>query len=166
MFGHKGPQTITTADGEELVLTSTLDHPLLSELGPQIQQIADTFAARPLPDLATQVLTGVFTDEYQVTNAEVWSLIEMTEHFLPPHRSQKLHEDDAATDAECQVHEMVAEAVQLLEHAGVLMQRNHYYLRMHLRDYTHGYGITRLGRAALTDGSLQARLLAALPAAS
>jgi hypothetical protein len=164
MFGKKKPKTMTTADGEVLVIESTLDHPLLSELGPQIQEVAARMAAMPLPALGAEVMTSVFTAEYQATNAETWSLLEMTEHFMPPHRSQKLHEDDEATDAELQVHEMIAEAVQLLEHAGLVMRRNHYYTRNHFRDYTEGFAPTRLGRQALADGSVESRLAAALPA--
>ncbi|MGO9971289.1 MAG: hypothetical protein ACLP01_00365 [Solirubrobacteraceae bacterium] len=132
-----------TDDGE-VVLGWTVDHPLLSELGSEIQVVADRLKALPLPALGTDVLTSTFTPEYQVTNAETWSLIEITEHFMPPHREPKLNEPDEATGAECEVHELVAEAVQLLEHAGLLMHRNHHYTHNHFRDYTAGYATTRL----------------------
>jgi hypothetical protein len=164
LFGSKKPKTIKTEDGE-VVLGWTLDHPLLSELGPEIQVVADRLKALSLSELGSEVLTQIFTPEYQVTNAETWSLIEITEHFMPPHRSPKFNEADEATDAECQVHELIAEAVQLLEHAALLMHRNHYYTHNHFRDYTEGYATTRLGREALTDGSVERRLAAAMPAA-
>jgi hypothetical protein len=164
LFGSKKPKTMQTDDGEQ-VLGWTLDSPLLSQLGPEIQAVADRFGALPLPELATEVLTSTFTAEYQALNAETWSLIEITEHFMPPHREPKFNEPDEATPGECQVHELIAEAVQLLEHAGLLMHRNYYYIHNHMRDYSSGYAPTRLGRTALADGSVERRLAAAMPAA-
>jgi hypothetical protein len=164
LFGSKRPKTIKTEDGEA-VLGWTLDQPLLSQLGPDIQVVADRLAALSLPELGAEALTNTFTPEYQVTNAQTWSLVEITEHFMPPHCEPKFNEPDEATGAECQVHELIAEAVQLLEHAGLLMHRNYYYIHNYMRDYSSGYAPTRLGRTALADGSVERRLAAAMPAA-
>jgi hypothetical protein len=45
LFGSKKPKTIKTEDGE-VVLGWTLDHPLLSELGPEIEGYATTRLGR------------------------------------------------------------------------------------------------------------------------
>jgi hypothetical protein len=164
MFDKKPrkPKTITV-DGEELVLASTIDAPLLSELGPETQALAERFAAMSLPELASTVMTEIFKADYEL-NSQVWGALEITEHFMPAHRSPKLHETDEATPGEMQVNELMTEAMQVLEHAGLILHREHYYQLNGFRHFTTGFATTRIGRAALADGSVQARVAAVTPA--
>ena len=82
MFGSKpkGPKTINV-DGEELVIATTIDAPLLSELGPEIQEVANRLVAMSLPELGTEVFTKVFSAEYEI-NAGVWSLGGISDESL------------------------------------------------------------------------------------
>jgi hypothetical protein len=58
----------------------------------------------------------------------------------------------------------MSEAVQLLEHAGLLVHREHYYQLNGFRHFTTGYATTRTGRQALADGTVQPRVTAVTPA--
>src|ERR1700752_5012285 len=97
MFDKKPRKRKTiTVDGEELVIASTIDAPLLSELGAEAQALAERFAAMTLPQLASEVMAAIFKPDYEL-NSEVWGVLEITEHLMPAHRSPKLHESDEAT---------------------------------------------------------------------
>jgi hypothetical protein len=153
MFGSKAAD----ADGHEDQL------PLLSELAPEVEALADRLAALPLPRLAAEVMTNAFKPEYE-PGLGVTELEAILDTFLPPHGefTGAIYKRPSPSAAEYSIRDLVREAAQLLEHAGLLIPK-HYESNGNWT--VLGWGTTRLGRAALTDGSVERRVGASAPSA-
>jgi hypothetical protein len=153
MFGSKGAD----ANGHEDQL------PLLSDMAPQVEAVAEQLAALPLPRLAAEVMTNAFKPEWE-PGLGVTQLDAILDTFLPPHGefSGAIYKKPRPSAAEYSIRDMVREAAQLLEHAGLLIPK-HYESNGNWT--VLGWGTTRLGRAALTDGSVERRVEASAPSA-
>jgi hypothetical protein len=153
MFGSKGAD----ADGHQDQL------PLLSDLGPEVEAVAEQLAALPLPRLAAEVMTNAFKPEWE-PGLGVTQLEAILDTFLPPHGefSGAIYKKPQPSAAEYSIRDMVREAAQLLEHAGLLIPK-HYESNGNWTVIC--WGTTRLGRAALTDGSVERRVVASAPSA-
>jgi hypothetical protein len=135
----------------------------MSELAPEVEATAERLAALPLPQLAAEVMANAFKQEYE-PGGGLTELAAIVDTFLPPHGefTGPVYKQPAPSAAEYSIRDVVREATQLLEHSGLLVQQ-HYESN---GNWTHlGWGTTRLGRAALTDGSIEQRAAASAPPA-
>jgi hypothetical protein len=139
------------------------DLPLLSELAPEVEAVAERLAALPLPRLAAEVMTNAFKPEYEPGHGLV-ELAGVSDSFLPPHGefTGAIYKRPPPSAAEYRIRDILREATQLLEHAGLLIPK-HYESNGNWT--VLGWGTTRLGRAALTDGSIERRVAALAPSA-
>ena len=153
LFGSKAPE----GDANEGQL------PLLSELTPEVAAVAGRLVALPLPQLAAEVMANAFKPEYDPEDG-LTELAVIVNTFLPPHGefTGPIYKQPPPSGAEFSIRDLIREALQSLEHAGLLIPKNY----ESNGNWTHlGWGTTRLGRAALTDGSVERRVEAAAPPA-
>ncbi len=132
--------------------------PLLSELVPEIEAITVRLSALPLPQLAAEILTTAFDREYYRNG--VSTLGSIAEALMPPHSDPRIPVPNSTTDAEFDFRNLVAEGVQLLVQARLVMS---YQQEFANHDVADGYATTRLGRTALVDGSFRDILAATVP---
>jgi hypothetical protein len=157
LFGSKASE----ADGGEAQL------PLLSQLEPEVEAVAQRLAALPLPQLAAEVMTNAFKPDFEPGPdhepvqglTEIAAIVDM---FMPPHGefTGSPWKAPAHSPAEYRIRDMISDAVQVLEHACLLKPA--WYESN--GNWTHlGYVTTRRGRAALADGSVEHLAAAATP---
>jgi hypothetical protein len=122
--------------------------PRLSQLGPQIGAEVERLEALTATQLATEVLTKAFYAEY-TPGAGVLELGGIEGRFLPesgPERAGDTIPGEAAV-----LRDLLAEGVQVLEHAGLVRPEFVYSGSM----ACFGWVTTRLGRSALASGTVQ-----------
>jgi hypothetical protein len=115
--------------------------PSLYDLVPYIQQTASDIAATPLEQFATQLMTRYFIPEY-VPESQIPTVVtinQITWDMLPDNSGERLGQQ--TPDAFIFLEELVIEAVQLLQNAGLVMERR-------------GLATTRRGRQALAAGTV------------
>lgn len=122
--------------------------PRLAELGPQIGVEVKRLEALSLPQLATEVMTNAFTPEY-APGAGMTGLGAITDYFLPDYGAPRA--GDTTSAEEHVLCDLIAEGVQLLEHAGLLRPKFGYGGSL----AGYGWVTTRLGRWALATGNVQ-----------
>jgi len=108
-------------------------------------------------------MTNAFKPEYEPGDG-LTELAAIVDTFLPPHGefTGPIYKQPLPSAAEYSIRDIVSEAAQRLEHAGLLIPK-HYASN---GNWTHlGWGTTRLGRTALTDGSVERRVEASAPPA-
>jgi hypothetical protein len=116
--------------------------PTLYDLVPYIEQTAADIAAMPLEQFAAQLMTRYFVPEYvpasQVSN--VVNADQISWDLLPDNSGERLGQQ--TPDAFIFLVELVLEAVQLLQTAGLVIERR-------------GLTTTRRGRQALAGGTVE-----------
>jgi hypothetical protein len=142
--------------------------PLLSQLKPEVDAVAQRLGALSLPQLAAEIMTNSFTADFEPgpdhePGQGLRDIASVVDSFLPPHAefSGSPWKAPAHSAAEYGIREMVSDAVQVLEHA-CLLKPSWYESNGNWTNI--GYVTTRRGRAALADGSVERRAAAALPA--
>jgi hypothetical protein len=155
-----GSRPARADDGEDQL-------PLLSQLTPEVEAVAQRLAALALPQLAAEVMTNAFTADFEPgpDNEPGQGLTEITvmvETFLPPHGefTGPVWKAPARSAAEYRIRDMVSDAVQILEHA-CLVKPSWYESNGNWTNL--GYVTTRLGRAALADGSVERLAASVVP---
>ena len=115
--------------------------PSLYDLVPYIEQITADIAATPLEQFAAQLMTRYFVPEYLPASQipTVVSINQITWDFLPDNSGERLGQQ--TPDVFIFLEELVIEAVQLLQNAGLVMERR-------------GLATTRRGRQALAAGTV------------
>ena len=129
--------------------------PSLSELGPQLVEVVNRAAALPLEEFAAQLMTRYFTTDHLLAS-QITSMVAVDTvcwDLLPDNSGEHLGEP--IPDAFFALQDLVTEAVQLLQTAGLVMQRSY----MVGQDHAHGQWLdglvtTRRGRSALADGTV------------
>jgi hypothetical protein len=143
------------ADGEKDEL------PLLSELQPEVEAELQRLDALPVSALAAEVLNKAFQAEYEPDSGmkEVGDVIDA---MLPPHGeySGPFYKWPRPSTAEYRLRDLVREGLQVLEHARLLMPKGY---STNGNWYHSGYVTTRLGRAAMADGSVEQVLSSVAP---
>jgi hypothetical protein len=85
----------------------------------------ERLAARPLPRLAAEVMTNAFKSEYE-PGGGLTELTAIVDTFLPPHGefTGPIYKQPPLSAAEYNIRDIVSEAAQLLEHAGLLIPKH------------------------------------------
>jgi hypothetical protein len=126
--------------------------PSLNELGPQLDDAADRVAAPPLEEFAEQLMTRYFTTDppRASTTTAVVGLDLISLDLLPDNSGEKMHEP--IPDGYFAFQDVVAEALQLLRNAGLIMERSYKVGQDHAySQWLTGFVTTRRGRSALKD---------------
>ncbi len=122
--------------------------------GSDLDEIAARLTAMPADEFAAQLLTSNFTAELQV--ASTMTSIQTVNTLADP-----LMPDDAGDfrkpipDSYWIVMDMVQEAINVLQRAGIIMERSY---TLPDRQTISGYVTTRLGRAVIENGNVAAVL--------
>jgi hypothetical protein len=103
-------------------------------------------------------LSRAFDGEYYRNG--VSTLGSIAEALMPLHSDPRIPVPNSTTDAEFDLRNLVAEGVELLVQARLLMP---YQQEFANQDVADGYATTRLGRTTLADGSFRDILAAAVP---
>lgn len=122
--------------------------PRLCDLGPEIAAEAQRLQALPLEQLAIEVMTKAFDADY-TPGAGIKDLGAVADHFLPDYGPERM--GDVTPDAQHALTDLLAEGIQLLEHAGLLRAKFGYSGSL----ACYGWVTTRLGRSALAAGTVQ-----------
>jgi hypothetical protein len=122
--------------------------PRLAELGPQIGVETRRLDALTLAQLATEVMTRAFTAEYTPGTGMI-GLGGIADYFLPDYGAPR--SGDTTSPEEHTLSDLLAEGVQLLEHARLVRPRFGYGGGL----AGYGWVTTRLGRWALASGNVQ-----------
>lgn len=125
--------------------------PRLSELGPQIGEEVRRLEALSDEQLAAEVMTKAFKAEY-TPGDELTELGGIASWFVPDHGPPRA--GDTTPEEQSALVDLVAEGVQLLEHARLVRPKFGYSGQV----ACYGWVTTRLGRSALAAGSLQSTL--------
>jgi hypothetical protein len=115
--------------------------PTLYDLVPYIQQTATELAATPVEQFAAQLMSRYFHADY-VPESQIQTVVtinQITWDMLPDNSGERLGQQ--TPDQFIFLEEMVIEAVQLLQNAGLVMERR-------------GLATTRRGRQALATGTV------------
>ncbi len=126
--------------------------PSLYELGPQIDEAAERVAALPLEEFAEQLMTKYFTTDppRASTTTAVVGLDSVSLDLLPDNSGEKMHEP--IPDGYFALQDVVAEALQLLRNAGLIMERSYKVGQDHAySQWLTGFLTTRRGRSALQN---------------
>ena len=127
--------------------------PGLIELGPVLDAAVKEAAATPLPTLAAKLMQELFGSGYQPRGTGV-DVDALASPLIPPNSGSKLgHPTPEGVDI---LWDMAAEAVQLLEHAKLIIPDLWYSGSVACL----GYRSTRAGRTAVEAGTV-AQLVAA-----
>ncbi len=128
--------------------------PSLFELGSQVDEAVSRAAALPLDQLAAQLMTQFFTSEYLVASkvTDLSGIDTITWNLLPDNDGEKAGEP--IPDAFFSLQDLVAEAVQLLQNAGLVMERTYRVGQGSYGQWLTGLVTTRRGRAALDNGTV------------
>lgn len=129
--------------------------PSLYELGPQLDEVVKSAAALPVDQFAAQLMTKYFTTDYllasQITN--IVAVDTICWDLLPDNSGE--HAGELIPDAFFSLQDLVAEAMQLLGTAGLVMQRSYQVEQGHMGgQWLDGLVTTRRGRSALADGTV------------
>lgn len=122
--------------------------PRLAELGPQIGVEVRRLEALTLAQLAAEVMTNAFTPEY-TPGSGMTGLSGIADNFLPDYGAPRA--GDTTTAEEHVLCDLIAEGVQLLEHARLVRPKFGYGGSL----AGYGWVTTRLGRWALATGNVQ-----------
>ena len=122
--------------------------PRLAELGPQIGVEVTRLEALALPQLATEIMTKAFKPEY-TPGAGMTGLGSIADYFLPDYGAPRA--GDVTSPEEYALGDLLAEGVQLLEHARLVRPKFAYGGSL----AGFGWVTTRLGRRALASGNVQ-----------
>jgi hypothetical protein len=124
--------------------------PLLSELAPEVEAVAERLAALPLPRLAAEIMTNAFKPKYE-PGYRLVELATVGDTFLPPHRqfTGAIYKQPPPSAAEYRIRDILREAAQVLEHAGLLIPK-HYESNGNWT--VLGWGTTRLGGRRSSTG--------------
>jgi hypothetical protein len=115
--------------------------PSLYEIVPYIEQTASEIAATPLEQFAAQLMTRYFHPEY-LPASQLQNVVDADQiswDLLPDNSGERLGMQ--TPDAFIFLIELVIEALQLLQNAGLVIERR-------------GYTTTRRGRQALAAGTV------------
>ena len=129
--------------------------PSLYELGPRVVEVVNSAAALPLEEFAAQLMTRYFTTEY-LRASQITSLVSVDTiswDLLPDNSGEHLGEP--IPDAFFSLQDLVTEALQLLQTAGLVMQRSYKVGQDHANSqWLDGLVTTRRGRSALANGTV------------
>jgi hypothetical protein len=115
--------------------------PSIYEIVPYIEQTATEIAAMPLEQFAAQLMTRYFHADY-IWASQVQNVVDADQiswDLLPDNSGERLGQQ--TPDAFILLIELVIEALQLLQNAGLVMERR-------------GLTTTRRGRQALAAGTV------------
>jgi hypothetical protein len=129
--------------------------PSLYELGPRVVEVVNSVAAVPMEEFAAQLMTRYFTTDYLLAS-QITSMVAVDTicwDLLPDNTGEHLGEP--IPDAFFSLQDLVTEAVQLLQTAGLIMHRSY----MVGQDQGHGQWLdglvtTRRGRSALANSTV------------
>lgn len=130
--------------------------PSLAELGPQLDEVVSTASAKPLDAFAAELMTRYFTTEYLLASqiTDMVAVDTICWDLLPDNSGE--HAGEAIPDAFFSLQDVVTEATQLLQTAGLVMKRSYRVNQDHMTSqWLDGLVTTRRGRSALTDGTVQ-----------
>jgi hypothetical protein len=133
--------------------------PSLFELGDQLDEVVKSTAAVPLEQFAAQLMTRYFTTDYKLASqiTDMVSVDTITWDLLPDNSGERAGEP--IPDAFFALQDLIAEAVQLLRNAGLVMERSYKAGQDHAySQWLTGLVTTRRGRAALGDNSVEQAL--------
>jgi hypothetical protein len=110
-----------TGDGSEEGASGHAHLPSLYELGSQLDEVVKNGASLPLEQFAAQLMTQFFTTEYMLASkmTSISSVDTISWNLLPDNSGEKAR--DPIPDAFFCLQDLVAEAVQLLRNAGLVM---------------------------------------------
>jgi hypothetical protein len=146
LFGkHEGSNEDEGTDGGQL--------PRVIQLGAQLDDTVKHIATIPLEQLAAQVMTQFFSAAYEPGGGDVGTG-DIADGLMPPHDYAKF--GDPTPDAARALEDLAAEAVQLLEHAGLVRPKMYYGGGV----VNFAYVATRRGRSAVEQNSVE-RILGA-----
>jgi hypothetical protein len=132
--------------------------PSLYELGPQVDQVVAGIAAEPLEQFAAQLMRHYFTTDWLVAS-QITSMVAVDTvcwDLLPDNSGEHLSEP--IPDAFFSLQDLVTEAVQLLQTAGLVMERSYRVGQEHgsgSGQWLSGIVTTRRGRSALASGTVE-----------
>lgn len=129
--------------------------PSLYELGPRLIEVVNNAAAPPLEEFAAQLMTRYFTTDYLLAS-QITSMVSVDTicwDLLPDNTGEHLGEP--IPDAFFSLQDLVTEALQLLQTAGLVMQRSYEVAQDRGRgQWLDGLVTTRRGRSALANGTV------------
>jgi hypothetical protein len=125
--------------------------PRLSQLGPQIAPEVERLWSLPIGQLATEVMTKAFNPDYN-PGSGIQELGGIADYFLPEYGPMRL--GDTTPKEVVALQDLLAEGVQLLEHARLVRPKFGYSGQV----ACDGWATTRLGRSALAAGTVQSTL--------
>ena len=129
--------------------------PSLYELGPRVVEVVNSAAALPLEEFAAQLMTRYFTTDYLLAS-QITSMVAVDTicwDLLPDNSGEHLGEP--IPDAFFSLQDLVTEATQLLQTAGLVMDRSYRVGQEHGGgQWLEGLVATRRGRSALADNSV------------
>lgn len=141
------------------------DHlPSLAELGPQLDEVVQRIAAEPVEQFAEELLKRYFTTDWIVASqiTDMVAVDTICWDLVPDNSGERANE--AIPDAFFSLQDLVTEALQLLQNAGLLIERSYKVNQDHTySQWLSGVVTTRRGRAALASGAVS-RYLAPDPA--
>lgn len=130
--------------------------PSLYELGPRLNEVVNQVAALPVDQLAAQLMTRYFTAEWPVAS-QITSMVAVDTvcwDLLPDNSGE--HAGEPIPDAFFALQDLVTEAMQLLQTAGLIMPRSYMVNQDHTfsSQWLSGLVTTRRGRAVLANGTV------------
>jgi hypothetical protein len=128
--------------------------PRLAEIGPALDRAADEAAAMPLPALAAKLMVELFGSEYAPRGNGV-DVDSIASPLIPDHGPPKA--GDKTPPGARTLWDLAAEAIQLLEHARLIVPDLWYSGNV----ACFGYRSTRAGREAVAKGTVEELVRAA-----
>jgi hypothetical protein len=125
--------------------------PRLSQLGPQVGAEVQQLWALPIGQLAAEIMTRAFSPDYN-PGAGIQELGGIVGRFLPECGPERM--GDTTPPEVVALEDLLAEGVQLLEHARLVRPKFGYSGQV----ACDGWATTRLGRSALASGTVQSML--------
>jgi hypothetical protein len=129
--------------------------PSLAELGPQLDEVVQNVAALPVEQFAAQLMTKYFTTDVKVASqiTEMVAIESICWDLLPDNSGE--HMGEPIPDGFFSLQDVVTEAVQLLQTAGLVMDRSYMVGQRHGGgQWLEGLVATRRGRSALAAGKV------------
>ena len=130
--------------------------PSLAGLGPQLDEVVNSTAAIPVDQLAAQLMKKYFTTDYRVASqiTEMVSVETIAWDVLPDNSGE--HMGEPIPDGFFSLQDLMTEATQLLQNAGLVMGRSYRVAQGHGGgQWLEGLVTTRLGRSALSNGTVE-----------
>lgn len=122
--------------------------PRLAELGPQIGVEVRRLDALTPAQLATEIMSKAFSPDY-TPGAGMIGLGGIADYFLPDYGAPRA--GDTTSPEEHALSDLIAEGVQVLEHARLVRPKFGYGGAL----AGYGWVTTRLGRWALASGNVE-----------